>query len=201
MLPWARLAILGQWTRPSGTLPAMPHATWSATPSATLTTVSASATRALASALARVAAAGDLVCLWGELGAGKTVVAKGFGAGLGVHDTISSPTFVLMAEYAGRLPLFHIDLYRLAGADDALSGGLIDVRQAAGVTLVEWPERLGSALPSERVDIRLDGSADETRRITVSTTTPALARYVAAAVDWDREAVEANRSRSRGAEA
>ena len=60
-------------------------------------------------------------------------------------DTITSPSFILMAEYEGRLPLFHIDLYRLADATDALAGGLIDDRQAAGVTLVEWPDRLGPA--------------------------------------------------------
>ena len=72
-----------------------------------------------------------------------------------------------MAEYAGRLPLFHIDLYRLADAADALAGGLIDDRQAAGVTLVEWPERLGPALPAERLDVVIDGSGDEPRRITL----------------------------------
>ena len=74
-----------------------------------------------------------MLCLWGELGAGKTVFAKGFGAGLGVRDTISSPSFVLMGEYAGRLPLFHIDLYRLATAAEAFDGGLLDDRQATGV--------------------------------------------------------------------
>ncbi|HET9436320.1 MAG TPA: tRNA (adenosine(37)-N6)-threonylcarbamoyltransferase complex ATPase subunit type 1 TsaE, partial [Candidatus Limnocylindrales bacterium] len=85
----------------------------------------ADATRSLAARLASTARAGDLICLWGELGAGKTQFAKGFGAGLGVADTIVSPTFVLMAEYAGRLRLFHLDLFRLADAADALSGGLI----------------------------------------------------------------------------
>ncbi len=126
---------------------------------------------------------GDLICLWGELGAGKTVVAKGFGIGLGILATISSPTFVLMAEYAGRLPLFHIDLYRLANVEDALAGGLMDERQAAGVTLVEWPERLGAALPTDRLDIRLEGSGEEGRRITIAASTPELSRYVAVALD------------------
>ena len=64
---------------------------------------------------------GDVICLWGDLGAGKTHLAKAFGAGLGVTDTITSPSFILMAEYEGRLPLFHIDLYRLADASDALA--------------------------------------------------------------------------------
>ena len=125
------------------------------------------ATTALGRALAGAARAGDVVCLWGDLGAGKTHLAKAFGAGLGVADTITSPSFILMAEYAGRLPLFHIDLYRLADATDALSGGLIDDRQSGGVTLIEWPDRLGAALPAERLDVVIDGSGDEPRSITV----------------------------------
>jgi tRNA threonylcarbamoyladenosine biosynthesis protein TsaE len=147
------------------------------------TTTSAEATQRLAAALARVASPGDLLCLWGELGAGKTAFAKGFGRGLGVTTTISSPTFVLMAEHAGRLPLFHLDLYRLSDAGDAWAGGLIDDRQVAGVTLVEWPDRFGSALPVERVDIRIEGLGDAPRRIRVETTRPALAGYVRAAED------------------
>ena len=75
------------------------------------------ATTSLGRALAGAARAGDVICLWGDLGAGKTHLAKAIGAGLGVTDTITSPSFILMAEYAGRLPLFHIDLYRLADAD------------------------------------------------------------------------------------
>jgi len=146
-------------------------------------TTSAEATQRLAAALARVALPGDLLCLWGELGAGKTAFAKGFGRGLGVTTIINSPTFVLMAEHAGRLPLFHLDLYRLADAGDAWAGGLIDDRQAGGVTLVEWPDRFGSALPMERVDIRIDGLGDAPRRIRVETTRPGLARYVGAAED------------------
>ena len=76
-------------------------------------------------ALGRVAGArspgpGDLLCLWGDLGAGKTHLAKAFGAGLGVRETVTSPSFVLMAEYEGRLPMFHVDLYRLADAAEAL---------------------------------------------------------------------------------
>jgi tRNA threonylcarbamoyladenosine biosynthesis protein TsaE len=122
-------------------------------------------TRALAARLAAVAEPGDTVCLWGELGAGKTVFAKGFGAGLGVRDTIGSPSFVLMGEYAGRLPLFHIDLYRLSTPQEVVDAGLLDERESAGVVLIEWPDRLGDTLPLDRLDVRIDGGADEPRSI------------------------------------
>jgi tRNA threonylcarbamoyladenosine biosynthesis protein TsaE len=138
------------------------------------------ATSRLGAALATVAEAADLICLWGDLGAGKTHLAKAFGAALGVTDTIVSPSFILMAEYRGRLPLFHIDPYRLADAADALAGGLIDDRQADGVTLVEWPERLGAALPAARLDVRIEGSGDEPRTITLVAGTPTYRRYLEA---------------------
>jgi len=142
-----------------------------------LTSTSAEATRTIGAALAAAAEPGDLVCLWGDLGAGKTQLAKGFGAGLGVRATINSPSYVLMAEYAGRLPLFHVDLYRLADAADALAGGLVDDRQSAGVTLVEWPDRLGAALPEPRLDVVIDGTGDEPRTLSLRAG-PSLGRYL-----------------------
>lgn len=146
-----------------------------------VTTYDPAATRALAARLAAVARAGDLVCLIGELGAGKTQFAKGFAEGLGVRDTVNSPTFVLMAEYDGRLPLFHLDLYRLDDAADALAGGLIDERQRDGVALVEWAERLGATLPAGRLDVIIVGIGDEPRRITLRAGDPGFARYLRAA--------------------
>jgi tRNA threonylcarbamoyladenosine biosynthesis protein TsaE len=139
------------------------------------------ATRRLAERMASAAVPGDVVCLWGVLGAGKTVFAKGFGLGLGIEDTISSPTFVLMGEYAGRLPLFHIDLFRLASAAEALDGGLLDDRQATGVVLIEWPDRLGDALPADRLDVRIDGGPDEARRIRLAAQGSGYDRYLKAA--------------------
>jgi tRNA threonylcarbamoyladenosine biosynthesis protein TsaE len=141
----------------------------------------AAQTRALAAAMAGAARPGDLICLVGELGAGKTQFAKGFGAGLGVRDTIVSPSFVLMAEYRGRLPLFHLDLYRLADAAEAMAGGLIDERQADGVTLVEWAERLADAVPDERLEVLIEGGGDEPRRIRLRAEGPAYERYLEAA--------------------
>ena len=137
-------------------------------PSAGLVVVASASpaeTRRLAARLAAVARPGDLLALHGDLGAGKTEFAKGFAEGLGVTATVNSPSFVLMAEYAGRLPLFHLDLYRLVSADDALAGGLLDERQAGGVTLVEWPERFGRALPADRLDVRIDGVGEAVRTI------------------------------------
>ncbi len=136
------------------------------------------ATTALGQALGAVARPGDLICLWGELGAGKTHLAKAFAAGLGVTETVTSPSFILMAEYRGRLPLFHIDPYRLASAEDALAGGLIDERQRDGVTLVEWPERLGDALPPARLDVRIDGAGDDRRSITLVAGAEDYRRYL-----------------------
>ena len=145
-------------------------------------TADAASTQRLGAALAPVAEAGDLIALWGDLGAGKTQFAKGFGAGLGVDDTVNSPSFVLMAEYEGRLRLFHQDLYRLADASDALAGGLVDDRQQIGVTLVEWPDRMGTALPLARLDVRIAGTGDEPRTITIRATDPRYRRYVTTAV-------------------
>jgi tRNA threonylcarbamoyladenosine biosynthesis protein TsaE len=138
------------------------------------------ATTALGRALGAVADVGDLICLWGDLGAGKTHLAKAIGAGLGVTDTITSPSFILMAEYHGRLPLFHVDPYRLARAEDALEGGLLDERQATGLTLVEWPERLGDALPPDRLDVRIEGTGDEPRTIVLEAWSERYQRYLEA---------------------
>ena len=146
-----------------------------------VTTRDARETRALGARLAAAARAGDLLCLIGDLGAGKTQLAKGFAEGLGIVDTVSSPTFVLMSEYAGRLPMFHVDLYRLDGAADALAGGLIDERQLEGVAVVEWAERLGDTLPVARLDVLIDGTGDDPRTITLVTADPAYARYLEAA--------------------
>ena len=149
-------------------------------------TRSAAETQDLAAALARVAAAGDRIALVGPLGAGKTQFAKGFARGLGVGEVVNSPSFTLMAEYAGRLPLFHQDLYRLAGAEEALSGGLLDERHAQGVTLSEWAERLPAELDPERLTVRFELIGDDDRRITLGVANDEQRRYLRAAEDWAR---------------
>ncbi len=146
-----------------------------------VTTLDPSQTQSLAARLAVVARPGDLLCLVGDLGAGKTQFAKGFAVGLGIDDIVTSPTFVLMTEYAGRLPMFHLDLYRIEDAADALAGGLLDERQLEGVVLVEWAERLGQALPASRLEIAIDGTGDEPRRIAIRSADPEYGRYLEAA--------------------
>jgi len=132
----------------------------------------------LGGAIGELAAAGDLVCLYGELGAGKTVLAKGIGRGLAVEETVNSPSFILMAEYVGRLPLFHLDLYRLTDAVDVVEGGLLDERQASGLTVIEWADRLGSAVPPSRLDLRIDGVGDGPRSVALLASDPRHARYL-----------------------
>ncbi len=149
--------------------------------SRTVVTRDERATRALGAALASVAEAGDILCLWGDLGAGKTQLAKGFGRGLGVVGPVASPSFVLMSEHAGRLPLFHLDLYRLHDAGEAVEDGLLDERQADGVTVIEWADRLGPSLPASRLDVRIDGAGDEPRRIELTASDARHERYLAVA--------------------
>lgn len=153
-------------------------------PAATVTTHSEQETRDFAAALGAVGQAGDRLALIGPLGAGKTQFAKGYAAGLGVREVVNSPSFTLMAEYAGRLPLFHQDLYRLAGADEILAGGLLDERQYGGVTLSEWGERLPGTLDPNRLTVRIEITSEDERRIYLEPGLPEHDRYVEAARAW-----------------
>ena len=125
----------------------------------------AAATRELGARLASAARAGDLVCLRGDLGAGKTQIAKGFGAGLGVTDPILSPTFILMAEYAGRLPLFHVDLYRLNDPREIDDLGLDEIAED-GVLAIEWAERHPRP-PTRSVRVSIEHAGETERRIVI----------------------------------
>ena len=145
-----------------------------------MTTRSAEETRALAAALAEVAKPGDRIALIGPLGAGKTQFAKGFAAGLGVTEIVNSPSFTLMAEYNGRLPLFHQDLYRLSGAEEAIGGGLVDERQSDGVTLSEWAERLPAEIDPGRLTVTIEVLEGDERRISLAPSSPDHERYIEA---------------------
>jgi tRNA threonylcarbamoyladenosine biosynthesis protein TsaE len=137
----------------------------SATPMATpvagaLRSPDPAATRAIGRAIGSAAPPGTFVALIGELGAGKTQLAKGVAEGLGVRSVVNSPTFVLMNEHEGRLRLHHVDAYRLDDPDEALAAGLLDDRQAAGVVVLEWADRLAGWLPPDRLEISLIAAAD-----------------------------------------
>ena len=116
-----------------------------------------SATRAIGRSLGREARPGTLIALIGELGAGKTQLAKGVAEGLEVPTVVNSPTFVLMNEHVGRLRLYHVDAYRLAQPEEALDAGLIEDRQSDGVVVVEWADRLEGWLPPDRLEITIGG--------------------------------------------
>ena len=126
-------------------------------------------TLALGRRLAERLAAGDCVGLSGELGAGKTVLVRGIAAGLGVEDSrlVSSPTYVLVQEYPARVPVYHVDLYRLADPRAELGGLGLEEMLAEGVVLIEWAERAGDALPRPRWQVRIDIAGARSRRIDV----------------------------------
>jgi tRNA threonylcarbamoyladenosine biosynthesis protein TsaE len=124
-------------------------------------------TRALGRRLGLLLRAGDFIALVGELGAGKTLLVRGVAEGAGVTDAPSSPTFALANLYrGGRVPVQHLDLYRLAGPADLFALGFEDLLAAPVATLCEWADRAGPALPQERLEIRLEPAGVEARRAT-----------------------------------
>jgi tRNA threonylcarbamoyladenosine biosynthesis protein TsaE len=129
-------------------------------------THSAPETRALAAALAELARPGDLLLLVGDLGAGKTAFTQGFGAGLGIDEQITSPTFALVQGYTGRLDLYHLDVYRLEQVHEALDLGLSELLDDGSVTVIEWGDTITSALPRDYLEVRITfGAQADDRRI------------------------------------
>jgi tRNA threonylcarbamoyladenosine biosynthesis protein TsaE len=112
--------------------------------------------------------AGDVVLLYGELGAGKTAFVRGLARGLGASDTdVSSPTFTLIQEYVGRVPLYHVDLYRLEPTE-VEDLGLEELVSGDGIVAIEWAERWHGR-PDDAIEVRLEHGGEDTRRITVRT--------------------------------
>jgi tRNA threonylcarbamoyladenosine biosynthesis protein TsaE len=109
----------------------------------------------------------DVVALYGDLGAGKTCFTQGLARGLDVEGHATSPTFVLVNEYRGRLAVHHVDAYRIASLAELLDLGLLDLLGGEGVTVVEWADRAEALLPERAVRVRIDGVGDEPRTIVV----------------------------------
>ena len=120
-----------------------------------------------ARSVARRLASGDIVLLSGPLGAGKTVFAQGVAAGLGVTDTVTSPTYTIVNEYHGRLTLYHIDLYRIGSHREFELLGLDDLLYGDGVSLIEWPERANGEIDARAASITIGIEPDGARVITV----------------------------------
>jgi tRNA threonylcarbamoyladenosine biosynthesis protein TsaE len=145
----------------------------------------AAQTQRLGARLGELLEPGDVLLLEGDLGAGKTVLAQGLAQGLAIEDPVTSPTFTLIHEYEGRLPFYHVDLYRLAGDADAAAIGLEEYLYGDGVTVIEWPDRAGRLLPREHLAIALRPIAETKRALRL---TPRGARYDALVTRFKREA-------------
>ena len=141
-------------------------------------------TERLGERLAAHAEPGTVVALWGELGTGKTVLARGIAIGLGIdEESVTSPTFIILREhFGGRLPLYHLDLYRLEQSQLG-STGWEEAIDAGGVTVIEWPDRAGNELPPDRVDVRLEHVAETKRTVSIEPTGPRSRRIVDALRD------------------
>lgn len=137
-------------------------------------------TQTFGAALARVLPGGTVVSLCGTLGAGKTRLVQAVAEGYGVERrTVVSPTFVLIQEYQGRHPVYHIDAYRMADEDEFDQLGPEEYFESDGITLVEWADRVEQSMPPDRLDVRIEVTGEHTRRFEVR----ALGRFDAAILD------------------
>ncbi len=133
-------------------------------------------TLSIARALGVALRPGDVVALYGDLGAGKTLFCKGVGEALGIPpDRILSPTFTIVTEHAGPVPLTHIDVYRLSGAREADGIGMRELLSGDGVCLVEWAEKIEELLPTDCIQVTFTISGDDRREIAVRA--PDLPRF------------------------
>ncbi len=122
----------------------------------------------LAGDLAEGLQPGDIICLKGELGVGKTIFAKGLCHALGVSEHVNSPTFTLVNEYEGNFfPVYHFDLYRIEEPEELYAIGFEEFINGHGLVIIEWPECAGELLPAKRTEIILEREGENGRRITV----------------------------------
>ena len=144
----------------------------------TYTSRSVAETQSIATALAQSLHGGECIALHGELGAGKTQFVRGLAEGLGGNPrTVSSPTFVLLNVYdAGRLKLFHLDAYRVRGAEDFEAIGFAELLEQRGVVVVEWAQRVGPLIPQSAIQVGIESTGRSGRLISItdSRNTPGL---------------------------
>lgn len=145
-------------------------------------------TRRIGAALGRLAAPGLVIALRGTLGAGKTTFVQGVAEGAGTPDpkSVTSPTFVLIQEYTGRIPVYHFDAYRLRGVEEFADLGADEYLFGDGVCVVEWAERVTAALPNDRIEIEFVPAGESHRRLEVSSLGD---RWPSLAERWRTDAV------------
>ena len=122
-------------------------------------------TEVLGEKIAQQLSGGEVLALFGGMGMGKTAFTRGLARGLGVEDGVSSPTFALVHEYHGLMPIFHFDMFRVDGWDDLYSTGFFDYLNCGGVLVIEWSENIENALPENAVRIEISRGATEDERI------------------------------------
>lgn len=125
-------------------------------------------TEALGEAFAEKLRPGDIVALYGDLGAGKTALVRGLARGLKSPNRVTSPTFTIVNEYEGKIPLFHFDMYRLGGADELFGIGWDDYIARDGICVVEWSENVEDAFDGSEYVVNIEKLGESDRKITVS---------------------------------
>lgn len=123
-------------------------------------------TQKIASDFAKTLKSGDVICMYGDLGAGKTAFVQGLAKGLQIHEPITSPTFTIVNEYEGSLPLYHFDMYRIADSDEMYEIGYEEYIDGDGVSVIEWAELISDILPDDRYEVTVskDYTQDENYR-------------------------------------
>lgn len=130
-----------------------------------IVTNSAQETEQLGERLAAGLKGGQVLALFGSMGMGKTAFTRGLARGLGVSGEVSSPTFALVHEHSGKIPLYHFDMFRVDSWDDLYSTGFFDYLESGGVLVIEWSENIEGALPEDAVRITISQGEGENQRV------------------------------------
>ena len=133
----------------------------------TFTTSSAEETIELGKKIGKLLKKGDIIAMQGTLAAGKTTITKGIAQALGITETITSPTFCLISEYEGTMPLYHMDVYRLDGTEDFINLGTDDMLYGDGVSIIEWSEKIMDELPKTTIILKITPQDDGSRLIEI----------------------------------